>query len=111
MNLDYHDDATDESRGYQAKGYELHSEKIIKCPNCQKDLATVIVVKKDCPCIVIQDGTQWQTLRVRAKCLTCKVVSPNIVYERCKIFYQAVSGKAITDIDMNTPGFLTLDVK
>ncbi len=110
IKLDVHDDATEESTGYKVMGYTLEDEKIIRCPKCCKPLVSVIVVKRGQD-FVLENGQLSAILRVRAKCLPCKMVSPNLVYERCKLFYQAVEGRAITDIDTSVLGTLTLNIK
>lgn len=47
VNLDIHQDASDETVGYQPKGYEFIDEKFIICPACNKKLVSLVLVKKN----------------------------------------------------------------
>lgn len=93
--------AEEKLKNYTPKGYELHSEHILTCPSCSKKLASIIIVKKDCPCFISKDGAQVNQMTVRAKCMKCKMLSFQISLERCKFYYSAHAPLNLYNVDLD----------
>jgi hypothetical protein len=113
VKADVTENATEEGVGFERKGYELHSENFISCPSCNKKLLSIIVVKKDCPCMIVgKDKKEINVLKVRAKCIKCNMLSFNQKFERCKIYYQAIPPLGITDVSVDElTGSVLVEVK
>lgn len=92
-------EAVEKLKTHTPKGYELHDEKIIKCISCNQDLASLIIVKTNCPCFTI-GGKDINTIKVQVKCLKCKMLSFIEVIERCKFYYQAVAPHGLVDVQL-----------
>lgn len=89
-------EATDSSTEYQAKGYELHSEEFLTCPSCNKNLVSLLIVKKDCAVM-----ENYRSVAFRAKCPKCKVDSFRKIMSDVKLYWQSVLPFVMVDIDID----------
>lgn len=82
-------DASDESVGYQPKGYSLLDEIFLICPSCNRKLISLILVQKndDLPTVF------------RAKCPKCGVNSFSKKISGYKIYHKGVDPFSIDEAD------------
>ena len=101
--------ATDESVGYEVRGYKLHEEVFLTCPSCNKNLVSLLVVKKECSIMEGISSASFQT-----SCPLCNVKSFKRQFNNTKLYYQAVEPFGMTDMDIDTdknPPLIFITVK
>lgn len=101
VELDLIQDASDETVGYQPKGYEFLDEQFLVCPSCNKKLVSLVLVKKTNEItrreIFLENNSKEEIFR--AKCHKCGVNSFKKTITGFKVIFQAVPPLSIIDID------------
>jgi uncharacterized protein YbaR (Trm112 family) len=89
IKFDLVQDASDESVGYEPKGYAFINEKVLICPSCDKKLVSLVLVK--------ENNSPEQTFQ--ANHLTCKTKSFKVKITGYHVIGQALPPYNIVDID------------
>lgn len=91
LKVEIHQDASDETVGYQAAGWALLEEKFLVCPNCNKKLVSIVLVKED-----NSPPKVFQAFHVK-----CNMKSFKLTVTGHKAIYQAVPPFSIIDMETN----------